>query len=163
MRFIRNNPLLLLAIAALGFAVWVVSDLLSPPNTSPPPPPMASGAERVAALPMQDWPTGPSVVTPDLVPQLKPGMSRSEIEALIGPPPADMVSPVVEADGRFTYRVGYLANLDPHPVRSAPVVVGRRLLPAPPAAVPKSLLALEFDASKPGHPLVSIQYPDPLY
>src|SRR5688572_5897290 len=105
MRFLRNNPLILLAVAVVGFGVWVVGDLLGPQEKPTAEPPRVSAVQvtQPAALPTESQRI-PGVVTSDKVPQLKPGMARSEVEALIGPPPAEMVSPVSEADGRLTYR-----------------------------------------------------------
>jgi hypothetical protein len=163
MRFLRNNPLILLAVAAVGFGAWVLSDLLGTREPLSTDPPNVTAVQLIEppTPPPADW-HGPGVVTPDMVPQLKPGMSRSEVEALIGPPPAQMVSPVTETDGRLTYRASYLANLDVASAPATPPPLSRRQMPPPPA-VPKSLIALEFDASKPGHPLVRVHYPDPLF
>src|SRR5205807_6792791 len=120
-------------VAAAAFIGWVVSDY-SNPRTDPQPRIVNPEAARlsVADSDIQSdrlkVPQGPSVVTSDQVPQLKPGMTRSEVEAIIGLPPADMVSPVTEVDGRMTYKAAYLANLDPGPAPiRGPVPVPRRL------------------------------------
>jgi hypothetical protein len=92
-------------------------------------------------------------------------MSRIEVEGLIGPPTADQVLPLMVADGRVTYQTAYPVDLDPTPLRTIRPF-GRRLPPVTalddedPRA---NLIALEFDASLPGHPLVTVHYLDPLF
>lgn len=163
MRFLRDNPLALLAVAVLGFGAWVVADLSRTPEPSPDHGGMAAAIVAppqpgIVVETKETWQGGPGVVTHEQMPHLKPGMSRSEVEAMIGPPPSDLVTPVEEADGQMTYRATYLANFDAPTIRPTAT---RRLPPAP--VVPKSVIALEFDASRPGHPLVRVQYPDPLF
>jgi hypothetical protein len=80
-------------------------------------------------------------------------MSRTEVEGVLGPPPADRVLPV--RGDAATYLTGYPALFGPVP----PVQITRRTLPPRPDAH----VALEFDASRPGHPLVQVHYPDPLF
>jgi hypothetical protein len=162
LRFLRDNPLILLGVAVAAFAGWVLSNYSGPRADQP-----TSRSHNldlgtmsvevpIPPPPPPDRPQGPSVVTPEQVPQLKPGMTRSEVEAIIGPPPAGLVSPVSESEGRMTYTAAYLANLDPGPTPvRGPMPVGRRL-PPPPNSIPKSMIALEFDASKPGHPLLNV-------
>lgn len=168
MRFLRDNPLLLFGVVAIAFGAWVLGDRLVPKKNAQQvgiqySPPIAHHSQVTtfeADTSTTESVRSPGLVTPELVPQLRPGMSRSEVEALIGPPPADLVTPVVESNGRMTYHASYLANLDaPAP---KPENFSRRSVPAP-QPVAKSVISLEFDATRPGHPLVRVQYADPLF
>ena len=159
---LRNRPVLLLAAAAVGFGAWVVWDAVTPRQEGaalrPDRPggaealdpadllgPIVPGPRQVRNLPR------PGVVTADLIPRLRPGMTRSAVEDLIGPPPADQLQPVQNVDGRLTYRASYPASLGP-------------AIPLPPgAAAPGPItVGLEFDATRPGHPLVKVHIPDPM-
>lgn len=158
-RFLRNNPILLLVVLVVGFTAWVVSDTTEPAPSAPSPlPPLefVSSPDAPAIEPAKPD-DRPGVITADVVPQLKPGMTRTDVEGLIGPPPAELVHPVEEVDGRLTYRATYLANLDPLPPNTVRPIPGRRS--QPPA--PKGLISLEFDASLPGHPLLRVHLPVP--
>lgn len=174
MRFLRDNPLLLLGVAVIGFGAWVIGDQLVPKADDRSPiamqsPPIVVHNSKMSAFEASgevpaataEAPRSPGLVTSDLVPQLRPGMSRSEVEALIGPPPANLVTPVTESNGRMTYHAAYLANLDA-PASKPSDNLGRRTVPGPQPVV-KSMISLEFDASRPGHPLVRVQYADPLF
>lgn len=67
----------------------------------------------------------------DILAKLKPGMLRADVEAILGP--AKSVDSIRSGDGRLSYRATFAR--DPmHP-------------PLPP-------LELEFDATRPGHPLI---------
>jgi hypothetical protein len=159
LHFLRDHPIILLGVVVAAFAGWVVSDYSNTKYESQShprnPEPALLSVEAPAPMP-EDRPSGPMVVTSAHVPQLKPGMTRTEVEAIIGLPPADLVSPVSEVDGRMTYTAAYLANLDPGPAPIRGPMTGGRRIPAPPNSLPKSMIALEFDASKPGHPLVHV-------
>jgi hypothetical protein len=164
-RWLRNNPAVVLASLVTALGVWVVSDAAyrdRPPDgpTLVPAPATTSDADLLAAKP------DPLVGRPvpvGVLPQLRPGMSRIEVEGLIGLPPADGVLPVAVVDGRATYQTAYPVDLDPSPVMTVRPF-GRRI-PLPPSdePPPTSLIALEFDASVPGHPLVNVHFLDPLF
>ncbi len=173
---IRNNPIIVIcgSIAALG--VWIAFDLLpaQPQATiadlegGPPSPvmvnleaPIGNGSQQSHSVEMRL----------DMLPYLKTGMTRIEVEKLIGPPEANYLQPVSESKGTLTYTTEYelsdpqsLANLGPpesastvHPIRLQPARLAQR------PVSPKSHVTLEYDASKPGHPLIEIRYPDPLF
>jgi hypothetical protein len=153
---LRNHPVALAGVLLAAFAAWVaadsagrpapVSDLQAPPVDTPrvvelqPPSP---DDFRITLAPR------PGVVTADLITRLHPGMARAAVEELIGHPPAALVHPVAVVDGRFIYRASYLANLESGFDRNAS-----------PAA--RSLIAIEFDAGSPGHPLLKVHIPDPM-
>jgi hypothetical protein len=153
---LRNNPLVLLGVVVLGLGSWFVADavgLFQPDPLEPIPlPQQGPVAVQAAAPPVATDETPPGVVTAEVVPHLQPGMSRASVEEIIGVPPADLVHPVAEVEGRFTYRATYLANLDPPEPNTVRPVAGRPVI----RPIPKSLISLEFDASAPGHPLLRV-------
>jgi hypothetical protein len=166
LRFLRDNPLIFIGVASAAFAAWVLSDFSNPKSAQH----SQSGDVQVTMMPIespllvqQDRSQGPSIVTSEHVPQLKPGMTRTEVEAIIGFPPADLVSPVSEVDGRMTYTAAYLANLDPGPAPIRGPIPATRRMPPPPNNIARSMIALEFDASKPGHPLMNVHISFPKF
>lgn len=101
-------------------------------------------------------PPNPAGLSLDVLPMLQPGMSRAEVEDVVGLPPSVGVDPIDLAGGRATYRTAYPIDLTPGG--------GGGRAPRPPAGVgPQGFVAFEFDATLPGHPLVNVHYPDPLY
>ncbi|HEY1188893.1 MAG TPA: hypothetical protein VGE74_14660 [Gemmata sp.] len=168
--FLRRNPLLVLGAFVVTFAVWVLSDLTdrsrvpsaqAPGNGLPNgnvklvrPLPVPAG-EVVAVEPARLTPQG----TAQALPKLKPGMTRAEVEELVGAPAVGSISPATVQDGRVTYHTQYEADLGPLPTVRPVGRVRHTLQPSP----PRALVTLEFDATKPGHPLVGVHYPDPLF
>jgi hypothetical protein len=164
-QWLRDNPGVIVACLITGLGVWVLSgtarrerEVAGPIVYVPVPIPEATPAAHE---------TDPvSIARPvpvGVLPQLRVGMSRIEVEGLIGPPPADQVLPIAVVDGRATYQTAYPVDLDPAPVMTVRPF-GRRLPPPPrPAPSPTNLVSLEFDASLPGHPLVNVHYLDPLF
>lgn len=163
---IRNNPVAALCVVAAGVAGWLGSSLLRPD-----PQPVARYADTLAPPPASSVSVSVAFdelateeqhqrIAPDVLPRLRPGMTRVEIEGLLGPPAPTSLQPVAVDGRRTTYQTAYeLAEPDPpHTVRP---------LPRPPVrrdpADPKAVVALEYDASKPGHPLVGVVYLDPLF
>jgi hypothetical protein len=163
---IRRNPAAVLSVVTAAVLGWVAAGLLNPP--SPPVyPPLASPPTPVAAAPIEA-PPPPELpglrnarsVAVEVLPKLRPGMTRVEVEGMLGPPTADDLHPVTLAEGRLTYRTAYELAEPDLPATIRPIV--RPRVPARPTD-PKSQVALEFDASKPGHPLVEVLYLDPLF
>jgi len=156
---IRNHPLALAGVLLAAFGAWVAFDAAGRPRHGDGPLDAPQvGMPSVAELkppvmndafqsPVRD-PYRPGVVTADLIPRLHPGMARAAVEELIGVPPASLVHPVAVVDGKFIYRASYLANLDSS---------GDRAI----SPVPRSLIAIEFDAGSPGHPLLKVHI-DPM-
>lgn len=164
-RTLQQNPTTLLSLAVLAMIAWVSVDLARPPKSGVK---KADGLDDVVlAAPIlgiqsPPIPAGESnagVLAASLQ-KLRPGMTRLEVERLLGIPAGDRVEPVTSSDGRLTYRTAYeLAESSPmtiRPIRPLPRVIGAQEHSAP-------LVALEFDASRPGHPLVDILYLDPLF
>ena len=159
---IRNHPLRLALLLVLAFGAWVAYDSSSskpyrqtePFDTLPAEPPGVVVSMPASKLYFQQNAgqardgSRPGVVTADLIPRLQPGMARVAVEELIGQPPASLVHPVSVVDGKFIYRATYLANLDSGPPMSAPAA--------------RSIIALEYDAGRPGHPLLKVHIPDPM-
>jgi hypothetical protein len=157
---LRKNPVAVLFVAVAGIAGWVAAGLFSPQQ--PPPNPLEIPDLGLAKPTVTRFdPTHESrPVSPEALPKLKPGMKRVEVEGVIGLPSADALQPVTVLGGRMTYQAAYeLAEPDPSTVR--PIQHHGRMIPVPPSA--KSHFALEYDASKPGHPLLAILYLDPLF
>lgn len=167
-RFLCRNPLLVLAVLVVTFATWVCWDAFAPSNTpdgqithdrpqNPRVLPTLTTLELDVPLQAKLTPED----TAHALPKLKHGMPRTEVEGLVGAPVPANISPATVADGRVVYQTWYEADFAP-PVTVRPIVRARvKATPAP--ATPPALVALEFDATKPGHPLVGVYYPDPLF
>jgi hypothetical protein len=145
---LRDHPVLLLGVAVVGLVVWVAADAPAPPAAPPGDPPGSvppgdwalSGPPPDGVLPSPvrgRYPNEPGAVNALLLDRLFPGMTRREVEDLLGVPPADRVAAV--ARDRLTYRTTY-------PIARPPAADGP----------PPGLVALEFDASRPGHPLLRV-------
>jgi hypothetical protein len=170
---IRDNPLIVLAVAVTGLLAWIAVDLTresglknNPVATEqavmalpqfPPGPPPDSSSQVFTDVPV----SAQATVSAAVLPKLKRGMTRVEVEGLIGLPAPDRIHPVTIGEGRLTYRTAYdLAEPDvPMTIRP---IQSRPRIPARPTDTP-SAVALEFDASQPGHPLVEVHYSDPLF
>lgn len=169
LHFLHRNPIAILALVTVGFIAWLWRDAL-PTAQQPPSEPSVRPDPN---LPLQrKIPLPPGVVLSgplspqqagQVLPKLKLGMTRTEVESLVGTPsPADVL-PATVADGKVTYRIAYDADLSP-PVPIRPIRP-RRPIPKEFEPQPKDrmLVMLEFDATKTGHPLLEIHYPDPLF
>jgi hypothetical protein len=153
---VRQYPVALLAVVALAFVSWVWWDAL--PNRPEPVPHADLSLQPVAVMTaLTDTDAPPPLVR--VLPLLKPGMSRAEVERLVGAPTGDIHPASVTGD-RVTYHTAYEADFGApptvRPIRPMPK------LPADPN-VPRAIVTLEFDATRPGHPLVNVHYPDPLF
>lgn len=152
---VRNHPVALAGVLLAAFAVWVALDSAgraSPSEEVPAPPVDIPTVAELKPPALNDGPalsSRPGVVTADQISRLHPGMARTAVEELIGLPPAGLVHPVSLVNGKFIYRASYLANLDSSFDRNA--------FPAP-----RSLIAIEFDAGAPGHPMLKVHIPDPM-
>lgn len=168
--FVRRNPLPVLGASVVAFAAWVFSDSTGSQGPDVNPVSDVQTLEIIASqFAVQDGPPidrEPVRVSPQTtahaLPKLKPGMTRSEVEGLVGAPAAGHISPATVQDGRITYHAQYEADLAP--VATVRPIGRGRFVPQPPVPpVPSALVTLEFDATKPGHPLVGVHYPDPLF
>jgi hypothetical protein len=165
LRPIRENPLIVLGVAVVVLIAWIAIDLskgpLAPAHTSLG---QTDFVELALPLPPQALmlpAPGAAPVSVAVLPKLRPGMTRAEVEDLLGPPTADRVEPVTIQNGRMRYRTTYELDDPGVPMTVRPIQFRARILPSPRA--PRSLVALEFDASQPGHPLIEVLDPDPLF
>jgi hypothetical protein len=164
---IRNNPIVVLGVLIVALFVWITMDLLSPP--SPPQVAISRGDGTVkkkakfVPVPSEDIPPVHSTpVELGMLPKLKPGMTRTEVEQLIGPPEPDQIQPVTQTNGSLTYCTAYeLVGSQPL-MTIRPIQPKASRIPNKPAE-PKSHVTLEYDASKPGHPLIEVHFSDPLF
>ena len=101
-------------------------------------------------------------VTVGMLPKLKPGMTRIEVEQLLGPPAADQLQPVTQTNGSPTYCTAYELIDSEIPMTIRPIQPKTARIPDR-SAETKTHVTLEYDASKPGHPLIEVHYPDPLF
>jgi hypothetical protein len=169
--FVRRHPIAVLSLFALAFIVWVWRDMVPGPAPAPqltqvevptlPPPPFP----QKRLFPVDgERPNPPPQGTVQAISKLKPGMTRTEVEGLVGIPAPQDIHPATIIDGRVTYHTTYEADLEP-----PPTVRPIRRFPRPPPSdldqhpKARTLVVLEFDATKPGHPLIDVHYPDPLF
>lgn len=170
-RYARQHPLALLGVVAVVFIGWIWWDAIASRTSEEAAHVSDPNRRRELPLPPEMYVDGtmePLVPPPPPpeqtrgIPKLKPGMPRIEVEKLVGAP-ADRVSPATVADGRVTYSASYEADFGPPPT-VRPIRAGYTKPPlADPTAGGRMLVTLEFDATKPGHPLLDIHYPDPLF
>ena len=156
---IRRNPVALFAAAVAGVGGWIVAEALAPHGPPAERPLIAVGPQAafIEAPPPQIG-VPPAALT--VLPMLRPGMPRAEVEGILGIPPADAVDPVTVTDGQLRYRASYDLG-DPEPLATVRPIKRHRMPPPPDSTGIR--VAIEFDASKPGHPLVDILYLDPLF
>lgn len=168
---IRRNPVTAVCVVLTGVIVWLVAGfVLSLPTVGGP---AAGVPPRMLPLPTE----GPVPVVMEaplppeeerarsiaLLPKIRPGMTRVEVEGILGPPAADAIHPVTVTGDQARYRAAYdLADPEPpatvRPIRPFRLPSHFREAPAPGVRV-----ALEYDATKPGHPLIEVFYLDPLF
>lgn len=171
-RCFRSRPVLVLGSLAFAFAAWVVSDSfrakapegfveVSPDDMKL----VGIVAPELGWTPpkTEDKPRPSPQDTALVLHKLKPGMTRVEVEVLVGAPEAHDILPAHVYDGKVTYFTAYEADLAPpatvRPIRTPrPNPMGPR-----PDPTDRTLVTLEFDATKPGHPLLGVHYPDPLF
>jgi hypothetical protein len=181
-KFIRENPITVMSVAVLALIGWVAVDLAKtgPKKQTAE---LSTSADDESSNPGDDFPLprhfakpaidlsddapmalAPenSVVSSAILPRVKPGMTRVEVERFLGPPTPDQIHPVTLNNGRMTYSTAYeLDDIGP-PMTIRPIHSRVRKFPQPPRQ-PRSLIAFVFDATAQGHPLVDILYADPLF
>lgn len=172
-RAARENPVIVLSIGLTALIAWIAVDLFGNGSTKrddglhvlalqrefPLVGPPIVATEEEPVIPVGTLPSGTFSVA--ALPKLKAGMKRVEVESLLGPPAADGVHPVTLSDGRMTYRTAYELEESDTPMTIRPIKA-RPKVPSQPRE-PRAFIALEYDASKPGHPLLGVLYPDPLF
>ena len=168
LRFTRRHPLALLGVIAIAFIGWIWWDAIPARGPAPqdanemvgvaPHGPLRRVLPLVAPGDRVDVPHDPSKG----LAKLKPGMTRAEVEKLVGAP-AEHVYPATISDGRVTYHAAYEADLGPpstiRPIRAPQ----RHTIGREPDVAGRMLVTIEYDATKPGHPLLGVHFPDPLF
>jgi hypothetical protein len=168
LRFAGRHPLALLGVSAVAFICWIWWDAFATrqpePNFAEAPAPVdANELRRRLQLQPPDGPVELPAQDPTKgLGKVKPGMTRAEVEKLVGAPATADVSPATVTDGRVTYHALYEADLGPLPT-VRPVFAPHRPPVVREPDPTRTLVTLEFDATKPGHPLLEIHYPDPLF
>jgi hypothetical protein len=174
-RFIRRHPIALLGLFAIAFIVWLWRDSLPvaqpvlEPGDSRLPSVQGPILRRALPLPPGATPDPAKLHVPlgkgtvQALAKLKPGMTRAEVEQLVGTPAPEDILPATVSGGKVTYFTAYDADLGP--LSTVRPITPHRSHPKEPPPGPKerTLVTLEFDATKPGHPLLGIHYPDPLF
>jgi hypothetical protein len=178
LRFLGRHPIAVFGVVAVAFLGWVWRDaylgpqpakvpgkeiaLIGPPTTDMPdigiPPRRPLPPRPIPQLPpdQRGAPTNFEVLQ-----QLKPGMTRAQVEEIVGAPAANDIHPVTIADGKATYHTTYEADLGAPPT-VRPIETIKPIPKAHPGPA-RNKVTLEFDATQPGHPLLGIYYPDPLF
>ncbi len=161
---IRNNPIVVLCAMAAALFLWIAMDLL--PSGTPTPTETAAPTHKSGKfLPRPPEPPLPHSmpVTVEMLPKLKVGMTRIEVERLLGPPAADQLQPVTQTNGSPTYCTAYELIDSEIPMTIRPIQPKSARIPPDRTVETKTHVTLEYDASKPGHPLIEVHYSDPLF
>jgi hypothetical protein len=170
--FVRRSPVTVLGAFCVALGVWVWCD--SAPNhqprvvgAQPSEPdsaqvcpnagldderPFCGGEERAKPNPQN---------TTQILSKLKPGMLRTEVEALAGVPATQNIHPATITDGQVRYQVTYEADFQPVPLVRVLSASRPRSVEGDPK--PRILVTLEYDATKPGHPLLGLSYSGRLF
>jgi hypothetical protein len=137
--------LVALGVAALVLVGAVGWYTLPPQRGVAPPPPLASaGPARTAPTPEANSPEAERLrAVGDALQSLQLGMRRVEVEGILGRPDPGLVGPVQRAGDRATFSTRYPAFVTGQ-LWFAPEVRGR------------CEAVLEYDATRPGHPLVRL-------
>ena len=99
--------------------------------------------------------------TAQILSKLKPGMLRTEVEELVGAPAAQNLHPATLTDGRVRYQSAYEADFESTPMARA--IYASRLQSVGGDPKLRVLVMLEYDATKPGHPLLGLYYSGRLF
>jgi hypothetical protein len=175
LRFIRDNPVAVLGAGFLALVIWVAADLATAPG------PKLQTSESLAPageLPLPGAPTDVVVtdgrqnerrtlsvrttVPTEVLPHVKPGMNRHEVEGFLGRPDPDQIQPITSTNGRMTYSMAYEFD-DLGPLMTIRPIQPRPRMHVEPSPGGRLTIAFVFDAARPGHPLIDIIYPDPLF
>ena len=156
LQFVRRHPIALFGVFAIAFVVWLWRDTLPSYDTGPDSSEPQVSYPRalptpIAVLNQEDEADGNEKVKPtpqdtaQVLSKLKPGMTRAQVEELVGVPAVGDIHPATIADGKVTYHTTYEADFGP-----APTVRPTRIVRPQPGRDPASrtLVALEFDATK---------------
>jgi hypothetical protein len=168
---IRNNPIVVLSVMFAALICWIALESLRVPKKDTkiaapipieqlPNKQLKTFVRRLPEPPK--FPNAMHTVSVEMLPKVKPGMSRVEVEELLGPPSPDQIQAVTESNGRLTYCTAYELEetrvpMTIRPIRQKSSRDSNKLEES------KTHVTLEYDASKPGHPLIELHYTDPLF
>jgi len=158
---IRNYPIVVLTVMATALFTWIFLETQSKRNPDSAKPIPDSRLRKLEIHP----PEPPRLlvqirpVPVEILSKVKPGMTRVEVERLIGPPNPDQIQAVTETNGRLTYSTAYELEESKVPMTIRPIQPKSARIPKN-TVESKSQLTLVFDATKPGHPLIEVLYPD---
>jgi hypothetical protein len=160
---IGNYPIIVLTAMSAVLFGWIFLESQTPSksrlNTGDPIP---NSKVRKLELHPSEPPRLPVQVRPvaaEILSKVKPGMTRVEVERLIGLPSPDQIQAVTETNGRLTYRTAYELEEVNLPMTIRPIQPKSARAPKN-MTESKSHLTLEYDATRPGHPLIEVHYPD---
>ncbi len=174
---VRRHALAVLGLVVLAFVVWVWQTAFrtDEPRIAGPQPNELSLANMPQAMTDDQIPDNVTVPldrdkrgkpnpreTAQELPKLKPGMTRVEVEGLVGIPAPQDTHPATVSGARVTYRTSYEADLE-LPTTIRPFRHFRPPVHHDPKRGDRTLVTLEYDATKTGHPLLGVHYPDPLF
>lgn len=182
LKLIRENPITVLSIAVLALIGWVAMDFAktgpkkqTAELSAPADEELSTPADelhvqrRSAEAALDNLDDAPVALAPEntvvssaVLPRVKPGMKRVEVERFLGPPTPDQIHPVTLNNGRVTYSTAYEFDDIGPPMTIRPIHSRVRKFPEPPRQS-RALIAFVFDATVPGHPLVDILFSDPLF
>lgn len=158
-----RHPVGVLGVFVSAFVVWVLCDAVATPS----PPALGAELSVVKPLPVQTEPAlppPPEKFKPSpremaqLVTKLKPGMTRAEVEGLVGEAAPGDIQPAIIGGSQTTYTMSYEAALTSEPDAVDSPTVTHESQPKT-----RTLVKLEFDATKPGHLLVGIRFEEPRF
>lgn len=133
--FLTRRPALSLGVVVAVFLAWVVADATGP---RPKPQTSADAVEPTATAELNRMRSVGAGLG-----SIHEGMPRTEVEARLGRPAPRDIRPFERANGKVVYRTHYPAFLN-QALSIAPNVAGY------------CEAVLEYDASSPGHPLLSV-------
>lgn len=146
-RAVLSHPGTVLGAFALAFAGWLGWDLCGR-QPQPAVAPEDSGVADLGRRPLpRPLPTTEAAKahtppTTEALAQLKPGMTRAEVEGVVGTPAAHDIHPAIVEGMRVTYQIAYEVEQNP---------------PLGDMQTRKQQIKLEYDATQPGHPLVGVR------
>lgn len=158
---IRNYPIVVLTVMSAALFTWIFleSSKKNNPDTGKPIP--ESRLKKPEFQPKEPPRLQAQVrpTTVELLSRVKPGMPRVEVERLIGLPEPEQIQAVTETNGRLTYRTAYELEEAKLPMTIRPTQQKSTRTPKN-TIESKSQLTFEYDATKPGHPLIEVHFPD---
>lgn len=153
-----RHPVGVLGVFVFAFVVWLWQDAVYEPEPEPLGSELRVVSTRFQIAPVLIPADNRIKLTPreiaQVVPKLKTGMTRAEVEGLVGEPAPGAIQPQIIGGDHTSYAMSYEADLTPP---DSPMANGE------PQSKSRTLVTLVFDATKPGHPLLGISYQEPRF